>query len=362
MAKQPMIIQSPFFNKMNFDEYLKKRRLENDLGIALSSRKIMSVEEKNIYKKKYEEFIDNHTLYPSNGLKGFVLKCDSQLETPYKFYINPGLYTFDFAEMIINRCEEKRLKDYNIKFIHPKEMLMNPAEMLVLYGTYETMVELYYLLNELIQKNNYIEFGKPPILADNIDGKIGFGYDEKHSFSFLIPDTIKIAVREFRHIIKNEIPKEYIKNQENSGKIYIRLNDLLNDYPKYREKFQKHLNKAYIEKIKKIPGIEQFIILEEWYLNDNREYKLKTFQNGSIKEYTSEEAIKLFGLIPPNFEWVLNKDGEYQLREILIDKNGYKSKRGYSLDQAIKKFGLTPPDYKYYKDDQKLPIERNVKK
>ena len=356
-----MVIQSPFFNKMNFDEILKLVYEYGSFHQAQEKpRKIMSSEELEIYKQKYEEFRKKYILKPSSGLAGMMLKSNEQLVTPYKLYIDPGVNTFDFAELIINRCKKRNL-DYTLKFITPEEVKDGRAEKLIVYGTdSKNISEFYYIIKEIMKENASMDFIRPPIYTDNLNDNIGLGFDLTGRKLRPIGNTMvsDISFNSWISVIMNGCAY-YIRTK--LGKVNIK--NSLKDYPEIREKVREYFNKEYIKVFKeKFSGIEQFIILEEWYLNDNKEYRLKTFQNGSIKEYTSEEAIKLFGLIPPNFEWVLNQYGEYQLRVILIDKNGNISKRGYSLDQAIKKFGLTPPDYKYYKDDQKLPIERNVKK
>lgn len=356
-----MVIRSPFFDKLNYYMILNSYYEYKSLYIAVDRpRKKMGSEELEIYEQKYEEFRKKYKLKPSSGMAGMMLSSNEQLVTPYKLYIDPGLDTFDFAEMVINRCKYRGL-DYKLKFITPEEIKSDRPEKLIVYGTdSKNISEFYDMIKELMKENNYIEFSKPPIFTDNLDGNIGLGFDfidektllkfglqNKCSFNSWITPCMSKNINKFRKLIGK--PKEQLK-------VLVKVS------PEIREYFRKYLNIAYINLIKKIPGIEQFIILVEWYLNDNREYMLKTFQNDCIKEYTSEEAIKLFDLTPPNFEWVLNKDGEYRLKEIIIDKNGYKRERGYTLQQARKNFGLTPPDYKYYKDDQKLSIERNAKK
>lgn len=393
-----MKIQSPFSNELNFDEYFKMRSKMSDYDLATTSRgKKLSDEELEIYKQKYEEFSKKHTLMDSKGGAGMVIKSNRQLRTPYKLYMDPGLNTLDFAELIIDRCKEKGL-DYSIKLMTPEELKIR-GEKLVLYGSSaKNISELYDLLNELIQENDTIEFGKLPMFSDNIDGKIGFGYDNLEanmSYNTWMSKTIQKAGAKFADIITSEVPKEYIGTITKR----VKLIDSLRDFPELREKFRLYLNDEYMNAIKDIPEIEQFMTLEdnnhhrldkietnkentaeinsldnsteqlpegaEWKINSRGEYILKiTNDDGSRMNYSAEAASKKFGLkipesqLPEGAQWKVNSRGEY----ILKVTNDDGSKSSYRAEYASKKFGITPPIIKNPQLKSELPITKDTKK
>lgn len=209
-----MKIKSPFSDELTFEEYLKMRSKKTDYDLATDMRsKKMSDQEREIYKQRYEEFSKKYKLMDSRGGAGMLIKSNNQVSTPYKLYMDPGLDTLDFAESIMNKCKEKGL-DYTIKLMTPRE-LNERGEKLILYGSSaKNISELYDMLKELIQENDSIIFGKPPILTDNMDGKIGFGYDDfkiMKSYNSWMARTISKASIEFADRIKNEVPKEYIR-------------------------------------------------------------------------------------------------------------------------------------------------------
>ena len=382
-----MKIQSPFSDKLNFEEYFKMRSKMSDYDLAITTRgKKLSDEELEIYKQKYEEFSKKYTLMDSKGGAGMVIKSNSQLRTPYKLYMDPGLDTLEFAELIMDRCKEKGL-DYSIKLMTPVE-LNTRGEKLVLYGTSaKNISELYDILNELIQENDSIEFGKLPIFSDNIDGKIGFGYDNLEanmSYNTWMSKTIQKAGAKFADTITSEVPKEYI------GAITkrVKLIDSLRDFPELREKFRLYLNEEYLNAIKDIPEIEQFMTLDdnnthrldtietldnsteqlpegaEWKLNSSGKYILQIKgKDGSKMSYKAEVASKKFGVkipesqLPEGAQWKLNSSGKYML---IINEDG--AKKSYSAEVASKKFGITPPIIKNKQLELELPIARDTKK
>lgn len=392
-----MKIQSPFSDKLNFEEYFKMRSKMSDYDLATTTRgKKLSDEELEIYKQKYEEFSKKYTLMDSKGGAGMVIKSNSQLRTPYKLYMNPGLATLEFAELIMDRCKEKGL-DYSIKLMTPVE-LNTRGEKLVLYGTSaKNISELYDILNELIQENDSIEFGKLPIFSDNIDGKIGFGYDNLEanmSYNTWMSKTIQKAGAKFADTITSEVPKEYI------GAITkrVKLIASLRDFPELREKFRLYLNEEYLNAIKDIPEIEQFMTLDdnnthrldtietdeektieieildnsteqlpegaEWKLNSSGKYILQIKgKDGSKMSYKAEVASKKFGVkipesqLPEGAQWKLNSSGKYML---IINEDG--AKKSYSAEVASKKLGITPPIIKNPQSESKLPIARDTKK
>lgn len=375
-----MKIKSLFSDELKFEEYFKMRSKMSDYDLSTTTRgKKMSDEELEIYKQKYEEFSKKYILMDSKGGAGMIIKSNNQVSTPYKLYMDPGLNTLDFAESIMNKCKDKGL-DYAIKLMTPEE-LNERCEKLILYGSSaKNISELYDILNELIQENDSIEFGKPPIFSDNINGKIGFGYDNLEanmSYNTWMSKTIQKAGAMFADAIKSEVPKEYIDTIRKR----VKLKDSLRDFPELREKFRLYLNDEYLNAIKDIPEIDEIITFDdnhhhridtiaingektteinsqdnsteqlpegaEWKLNSSGKYLLQIKgKDGSKMNYSAEVASKKFGVkIPGNqllygAEWKLNSRGEYNL--IIKGEDG--SKRSYAAEVASKKFGVKIPE------------------
>lgn len=392
-----MKIKSLFLDELTFEEYFKMRSKMSDYDLAITTRgKKMSDEELEIYKQKYEEFSKKYILMDSRGGAGMIIKSNNQVSTPYKLYMDPGLDTLDFAESIMNKCKDKGL-DYTIKLMTPGE-LNERCEKLILYGSSaKNISELYDILNELIQENDSIEFGKPPIFSDNINGKIGFGYDNLEanmSYNTWMSKIIQKAGAMFADAIKSEVPKEYIDTIRKR----VKLKDSLRDFPELREKFRLYLNDEYLNAIKDIPEIEGIITFDdnnhhridtiaingenttevnsqdnsteqlpegaEWKINSRGEYRfIINGKDGSKTTYSAQVASKKFGVknpgnqLPYGAEWKLNSSGKYML---IINEDG--AKKSYSAEVASKKFGITPPIIKNQQLELELPIARDTKK
>lgn len=204
------------------------------------------------------------------------------------------------------------------------------------------------------------------------------------SYNTWMSKTIQKAGAKFADTITSEVSKEYI------GAITkrVKLIASLRDFPELREKFRLYLNEEYLNAIKDIPEIEQFMTLDdnnthrldtietdeektieietldnsteqlpegaEWKLNSSGKYILQIKgKDGSKMSYKAEVASKKFGVkipesqLPEGAQWKLNSSGKYML---IINEDG--AKKSYSAEVASKKLGITPPIIKIHNQSQ----------
>lgn len=160
--------------------------------------------------------------------------------------------------------------------------------------------------------------------------------------------TIQKAGAKFADTITSEVPKEYI------GAITkrVKLIASLRDFPELREKFRLYLNEEYLNAIKDIPEIEQFMTLD-----DNNTHRLDTIETDEEKTIEIETLDNSTEQLPEGAQWKLNSSGKYML---IINEDG--AKKSYSAEVASKKLGITPPIIKNPQSESKLPIARDTKK